>query len=221
MNTQRGYIWLLVFAVSAFVLAWSLSAVQIVEAQSRYIPTEDSRLWIEGTSTVRDFSCAAQELLGEAWLATAADDMEEVEVDPADVEEEEANRAHLEVRVPVDSLVCGRDRETRDLFRTMRGERFPEIVFELRDALVTRAPDGREVDHALHVTGKLSIAGVSRIVELVAWADRLEDGRVFATGTKKLAMTDFEMDPPSAMLGVIRAADEIEVHFEIYARPDG
>jgi len=208
----------LVAAIAVLLIAFAAWTPTASEAQIRYVPTEDTRLWIEGTSTVRDFTCEAQIIDGEASLDTGPGDARDVLQDDGEGAEEE-DPVFLMVRVPVDSLKCERDRETRDLYRTMKGDEYPEIVFELGDVLVTRAPDGREVANALHVSGDLTIAGVTRTLDLVAWADILEDGRVFATGMKELAMTDFGMDPPRAMLGMLRAHDDIEVHFEIYGRP--
>lgn len=40
-----------------------------------------------------------------------------------------------------------------------------------------------------------------------------------AQGTLPIQMTDFNVEPPTAMLGLIRARDKITVHFDITAVP--
>ena len=167
-------------------------------AQERYVPAEESRIWIEGSASVRDFTCGTGQVDGEARLD---------------------GEAHLKVVVPVAALECGREGETEDMHEAMHRDEHPEIHFDLGEARVSRAPATRDVRYAVHVTGDLTIAGETRPVELVAWGDREGPERAHAQGSVQLRMTDFGIDPPSAMMGLIEADDEIEVHFEIAAQP--
>jgi len=56
-------------------------------------------------------------------------------------------------------------------------------------------------------------------VRLTLQGRRLESGRMHAQGTLPIQMTDFNVEPPTAMLGLIRVRDEITVHFDITAVP--
>lgn len=39
-------------------------------------------------------------------------------------------------------------------------------------------------------------------------------------GNKKLKMTDFNMEPPKAMFGILKADDDVTVSFNVTFRPD-
>jgi hypothetical protein len=46
----------------------------------------------------------------------------------------------------------------------------------------------------------------------------LNDGRLRAMGSKAIKMTDYNVEPPTAMLGLVKAENELTVHFDLIAR---
>ena len=50
-------------------------------------------------------------------------------------------------------------------------------------------------------------------------SEALADGHVRFTGQHPMLMSDFGMDPPSAMFGQLRTADEVVVHFDLVVAP--
>lgn len=71
--------------------------------------------------------------------------------------------------------------------------------------------------YELTVKGYLTVAGHKKEIEFPMQALVLEDGTLKATGQTELRMTDYNVEPPRAMLGMIRVDDLFSVHFELFA----
>ncbi len=59
------------------------------------------------------------------------------------------------------------------------------------------------------------MAGTSKPVELEATGKMLANGDFQLSFSKKLKMTDFNMKPPTAVLGTIKVGDEITLNFNM------
>lgn len=101
----------------------------------------------------------------------------------------------------------------------MRAGDYPEIHYEIVKADVVATPDSSRDHYVLEAIGNLTIAGETRTVRLTLQGRRLDQQRMHAQGTLPIQMTSFNVDPPTAMLGLIRVHDEITVHFDITAVP--
>jgi polyisoprenoid-binding protein YceI len=128
-----------------------------------------------------------------------------------------SSSAHALVLVPVASFDCGDKRMNRDFTAAMKAEAFPEISFELIKAAVFETAKNEETSLKIGITGRLSIAGTERTVALTISAWDLGDGRYRAQGHVPLRMSTFGVDPPSALLGLIKARDDILVRFDLVA----
>ena len=163
--------------------------------QKRATMAPESRLWIEGSSTVSKFTCEAGTIAGEASL--------------------NGSRTDASVVIPVEAFDCGKSRMNRDFYAALKSEEHPRIVFELVDARLSAAAD--EV-YDVSVTGMLTIAGVTRSVSLSAEGRGHGGGDSYRVmGRLPLSMTDFDVEPPTALAGLIRAHERIVVGFDLIA----
>ncbi len=69
----------------------------------------------------------------------------------------------------------------------------------------------------MRVEGDLTVAGVTRRVEVSLEGVRLDHRLVHAQGKTELVMSDYEIDPPKALLGLIEVRDQLTVHFDLLA----
>jgi polyisoprenoid-binding protein YceI len=162
-----------------------------------------SRLWVEGNSTVRSYSC-------ETFEMTAS-----VEVDPAVVVARVAalpdRVRRMEVIVPVATLECGNDTMNRHMLDALKAKDHTDIRFTMnRTELVAEGGEGTAL-----LEGNLRIAGQDRPVLLMGQVTDLEDGTVAVKGFYELDMTDFGVSPPRLMLGTLRVHDDVIVHYEL------
>lgn len=73
----------------------------------------------------------------------------------------------------------------------------------------------------LEVAGTITVAGVARNVRTRVVGDRLADGHFRAAGAITLSMSEFDIDPPTALLGLVRTRDRINVRFDLVAATSG
>ncbi len=182
-----------------------------LQAQLKYSPDSDSRIWIEGSSNVNQFTCTAERYEGEAQLPGEAAGSDNQMTDDGLI---------LEFRIPVQSFECGRSRMNRDLYNALKAGEFLYISFEYKDAInITPATDQPGV-FTLEIAGTLTVAGTSREILFDAQGHVLDNMRLRANGKKEIRMTDFDVEPPTGLLGMVRARDRLTVHFDLFASPD-
>jgi hypothetical protein len=181
---------------------------EVLHAQVQYIPHEDSRLWIEGRSNVNQFECTAREYDGDAIIRR---DLSGSTDEPGD-----SDQLFIRVEIHVDGFECGRSRMNRDLRNALKSSTFPTITFIFENAVqMNSIPEGNGFLR-FEVTGILTVAGNSQRVTFEMGGNYLEDGRIRVTGEKEIKMTDYEVEPPTGLFGLVRAEDELTVHFDLY-----
>lgn len=190
-------------SVSLFALLLLWGAQPAAAQHQVVLQSEESELLIEGTSTVNSFTCEAEEVEGRARLDTSG-------------QQPRRGEAKAEVAVPVRRFDCGKRRMNQDLYDALKASAHPVIRFELDTAHVV---EQEPRTYQLHTSGRLTIAGTERPVTLEVDAQHLPDGRYRAQGSQPLSMRDYGIDPPSALLGLVKAHDRIVVRFDLIARP--
>ena len=96
-------------------------------------------------------------------------------------------------------------------YETFNADEYPYITYSFNNAVI-KINDSQIVN--METTGRLSIAGVSKSVPISALGKKLPNGDLHLTVSKKLKMTDFNMDPPVMFLGTMKVGDEITVNFD-------
>jgi hypothetical protein len=112
--------------------------------------------------------------------------------------------------VPVAQLSSGEHGLDDNMRKALKGDRFKEIRFQMDSYDVAPPSAGPAIAVTLH--GRLSLAGVERKIDVGASGVRVKNGfRV--TGSKDLLMTDYQIKPPTMMLGAIKTKNLITVKF--------
>ena len=180
-------------------------------------PGPGSILWLEGTSTVHDFSSRSKEVEVELTRDSSA-------AQPADVAallaliRSSAVRGVL-VRVPVRTLKSEKAALDKNLRKAMRAEEFPNVAFQLKHYELEPRPAADDTI-AIEAEGSLTVAGKERAIKLVARAYRAAEG-VWLEGSETLRMSDYGIKPPTMMLGVLKVADPITVRYRLFLIPAG
>jgi len=177
-----------------------------------FIPEEVSRLWIEGRSNINEFECEASRYFGEATLVQSDDEL--------DFQQAAEERLYLQVEIEVDGFECGRSRMNRDLQEALKSEQFPEIVFMFDSAEFIGFIEDEENENDIfevEILGTLTVAGNTRNIQFATKAYYLEPQRIRAIGRTTIRMTDFDVEPPTALMGLVKAEDELIVNFDLVA----
>jgi len=168
-----------------------------------------SELTFEGTSTLHAFHCKTTKL-----EAT-------VNVDPTYMEARlsKLNRPlkTIDVVIPVKSLSCGSEGLEKNMFKTLKADKYPEIRYQLSTYQISGAATDNGV--TLQATGTLTVAGQTKTIEMLVKTDRAANGNATATGTQTILMTDFGIKPPVFMLGTLRTGNKVVVSFKLNMTP--
>ena len=170
----------------------------------------DSKLWLEGSSNVRDWTCKATAM--EALIAIDA-----ATANSHDVLAVARSVRGVDVIVPVRMLKCGDRHMEANLYGALKAPKAPATSYIIADFEITPSLNGNDL--TIQATGTMSVAGAKRSVSMTIKTETLPDGTRRARGTVPIRMTDFGIVPPRPWFGVLRTADKVLVQFEIYVSP--
>lgn len=135
----------------------------------------------------------------------------------------------VQLRVPVGSLECDSAGMKKDMLTALKADQHPLIEYHLVAVHAAEWVLPQEDSPArpyvrLTTVGELTLAGERRPIEMDVIARRLDDRRFSLIGRKELKMTDFNITPPSALFGLIRAGNDVVVVFDLvigeHSNPD-
>lgn len=158
-----------------------------------------SKLTLEGDSSMHAWSCKASALEGTgeaASLGAVASSVSSFELD-----------------LPVARIECGNDTMDGKLRDALKASRFPRIAFKVSSVASLPAAEGGT--QKLKLSGRVEVAGVQKNVTAVVTVTPGPGNVVRAVASVPLKMTDFGVEPPSAMLGLLTTKDRIIVRVEL------
>jgi len=175
--------------------AWTIANEQL-ELQPQ------SRLWIDGTSTIRSFTCKAGEVnaVVEVKGANAIAGLLTGEKDVTTVQ----------VTVPAEKMDCGNGKMNDHMRNALKVAENPTITFSLTNYDVTKNADGI----AGTISGTLDLGGVKKPISLQATGAN-EGGMLHVNGVYELKMTDYGLKPPTLMFGRIKVGETVKVGFDL------
>jgi hypothetical protein len=186
-------------AFYAAILLYSLLVAVNSNAQSRYQSAGGVKITIEGTSNIHDWdmksekgTCSGVFNVGNNGTVTSL--------------------SALNFSVPAESLKSEHSGMDKNTYKALNTGKYASISFTAGPATIK--PSGNS-GHILTANGKLTIAGVTKDVTLTANGVVNADKSITYTGSYQLKMTDFNVDPPKAMLGAIKTGNSIVVKFNL------
>jgi polyisoprenoid-binding protein YceI len=168
----------------AFALLLTSSSVMFAQA----LPfASTSKMWVDGTSTVHDWTVDVERVSGTLFQNGSKVDS-------------------VRITVPVSSMKSGKGGMDDKVYEALKSSRFPNISII-----------GKNIDlssGSAVVQASVTIAGATKTVPVTV--KRTVAGSVATyTGSVNLKMTDFRVSPPTAMLGAIKAGDAITLRFDL------
>ena len=170
----------------------------------------DSKVWLEGSSNVKDWTCKATTM--EALIAVDA-----ASVGSNDNAAIARSLRGVDVIIPVRMLKCGDRHMEANMYDALKAPKPPAIGYIVADFEITPSLVGDNL--TVEAVGKMSVAGAERPVRMTVKTESLPDGTRRARGTVPIRMTDFGIVPPRPWFGVLRTADKVLIQFEIFVSP--
>jgi hypothetical protein len=204
------FLYTLLIVLGALVLSGADASAQDNTATLRLPVRADSKLWLEGSSNVRDWTCTATAI--EALIAVDA-----ASVDSRDNDAIAKSLRGVDVIVPVRMLKCGDRHMEANMYDALKAPKPPAIGYIIADFEILPSLAGDDL--TVEAVGKMSVAGAERPVRMTVKTERLADGTRRARGTVPIRMTDFGIVPPRPWFGVLRTADKVLIQFEVFVSP--
>jgi polyisoprenoid-binding protein YceI len=161
-----------------------------------------SRLWIDGTSSIRSFSCKAAEV-NAVVEATGPNAIPQLLLADKGVKS-------VRVTVPAERLDCGNGTMNEHMRKAIKLTEFDSIEFRLADYDVARNADGVSGTS----NGTLLLGGVTKPITLKA-EGKPEVGMLHITGSYDLDMTEYGLKPPTLMFGRIKVGKTVKVNYDL------
>lgn len=167
-----------------------------------------STLSISGTSNVVDFECFCKDSYKPLRVKVTRDPTLGVI---------RFQDAVLNLRTK--ALDCDNDRMNSDLNDAMKSDDYPNISIWIKHAVLqnNEATD-KDGWYSAATTATITITSVRRPVILDVKAKKIGPNVFRFKCSKGLKMTDFGITPPTAMMGLIKVANEIKISFDLTAQ---
>ena len=163
---------------------------------------DTAKITIAGTSNVHDYTATTTSAkvtrvqLGDAAPGPAVWE---------DVQKPGGLQA-FDLAIPATTLKSEKDGLDKNMYKALKAEKHPQITFSMKRMEGTPG--------ALKAVGTLTVAGVAKEVTLPLQTARAgENLRV--TGALAVLMPDFGIDPPKALMGMVRADPKIKITFDV------
>jgi polyisoprenoid-binding protein YceI len=167
------------------------------KAQQSYRQTGFPVFTIAGTSTLHDWKMTSQGAIFQATLETGADGAL-------------IKLTQVSMTLPAESLKSKEKAMDKNAYKSLHTDKHKDILFQLTASKLS--------EKTLMCSGNLTVAGVTRPVEVEVVYEARNGALVFK-GSKKIKMTQFNVEPPSFMFGTIKTGDEITISFEATLAP--
>lgn len=165
-----------------------------------------SQLRLEGVTNVNRFSCDCADNFPKDTYEIIKDSRPFI-----------LNLKNTDFRLATSKLDCGRKGINNDLRKALKSDSFPYIRIEVQ---TIRLPEDNPLISdsewtTIPVKTQITIAGTRRPLHLSVQAKALGDRQYQLRSQTKVAMSDFGIDPPKPMFGMIKVEDMITIHFDL------
>lgn len=196
----------LLLALCIILISTSRSGAQSSFAGNIAIE-KGGRVWIEGDAGMISYQCNAEELSGIGRISNTQN--------PRSTIKDQNGGVEISVALPVKALTCGKRAMDKDMYEALKSEEFPTIKYKLLDAQLAATNQDTTGWMDIRTRGIMEIAGVQDTTSFMVQGKLLSENRFNVKGSKQINMDTYNVDPPSAMFGLIRADKKLSVNFDV------
>jgi hypothetical protein len=183
-----------------------------------------SAVVLEGSSNVTGWRCRGTSMEADMVVNASADHINDVidRVEDGNIAVWMSEPARgrfpapeLHLRIPVTSFRCGNRIMEGDMRRALKAGVHPSVEFTFRGL---QGGIRHDLDSGLYharISGDLSLAGRTRTIDVAVSAERVSRSSFRIRAVLPLQMSDFDVTPPAARYGAIRARDALTVSFDL------
>lgn len=170
-----------------------------LNGQVKYTAKGKSEFMLTGTSTMHDWEMTSSSATCDAVFTT-------------DATGKLTGLTNMSFKTPAKMLKSGKGAMDKNAYKALKADSNPDISAVLTSATI-KTIDSKNYTITSQV--KLNIAGKSVNTTLVSNAKINADNTISISGEKKIAMTDYDMKPPSFMLGSVKTGNNVVLKYNI------
>lgn len=191
--------------IAAFVC---LAALSTFGEAVRYEARPGSKVTLEGTSTIHDWTVTSAIIAGFMELES------NFPLDPAQPTGDLKVTPKVDVSIPARSLKSGKSLMDDVMHDALNVKSHTNITYALKEMKPVERKAGDPL--AFNTKGDLTVNGVTKELAMVVTLAPQPGNKLKASGNTQLKMTDFGIKPPAPAvgLGLIKTADEIKITFD-------
>jgi polyisoprenoid-binding protein YceI len=181
----------------AILAVTMIMGITTVNAQQVYNLSAGSELKVSGTSSLHDWTMKSTNGSGKATFTMAGDQLQGVSA--------------LSVKMKTQSLKSGKSGMDDKAYEALKAKENPAITFTLRE-MKNIKQTGSAITYI--AIGDLTVAGVKCPVTFTGTGKVAGDKFQFE-GKTSFKLTDFKVNPPTAMFGTIKTGDDVTIAFNV------
>lgn len=191
-------------SILAILVAFLFTATATIAQEVTYSIDQVHEFIIDGDSNARDWD--AKVSISEGTLVL--NEVEDMSIDKLTPEV----FSSMKMTMPVEDIDSDSRRLNSNLHEYLLEDDHPNITFELIEITDIEVNGDTAIITAEVV---INAAGVDHTTSMTVNATMNSDSSITFSGSKELLMTNFDIEPPTAVFGTIRARDEMEIRFNV------
>ena len=154
---------------------------------------------LSGTSTLHDWEMSAHTFTATAEISLTSDN-------------KLSSMSALTLTLPVNNLKSDHSSMDDNTYQARKADMYKDIVFKLTSAKITSSGNNK---YKIAASGNLTIAGKTQPVIIKTSGVLNADGSLSCNGFLDLKMSNYDVVPPTFMLGTMSVGDAISLHFKL------
>ena len=193
------------FVMALFFNSYNSNNTNLTTLQYRI--TDFSALEINGKTNINNFCCVYDDTYNKAILKYRYD------TDYSDIYFDEAK-----LTIKTKNLDCGKKLINKDLLKTLQADQYPHIMLQLKEIKNSKGGDLSQCDEWFDLVAitDITITCHTNTYEFPIRMKKIDLHNFRVSGQTALQLCDYEIEAPTAMLGLIKVKDTLEINFDLH-----
>lgn len=183
--------------ISVIIVIFLISIQWSVQAQVKYTLAPSPELKVEGGSSLHDWHMTSNTAKGEGQFMMEGNQFKSIK--------------SLQVHMEAESLKSGTKGLDSNAYKALDTKKNKEVRFTLKELTGSAS--------SYQAKGDFTIAGVTKPASFPVKVSQ-NGNKVTFEGSYKTKLTDYSIDPPTALLGTVKTKDEITINFKTTFQPN-
>jgi len=167
------------------------------QGQQVYKITQGSEIIVKGTSTLHDWEMNFEAVGGSGTFTVEDNQIKSIK--------------DLSIELVAEDLKSGKSGMDKNAYKAMNTDDHPKITYNMTKVKsIEQSGSGAVIE----ADGTLTIAGVQKNVPLSV-SCKVSGAGITCSGDYAFQMTNYEIDPPTAMFGTIKTGNDLTSTFQV------